>query len=48
MLEDNHLTEHRDPIGEVRARTVGDEGACNPIGRATILTNQSSPKASKD
>jgi hypothetical protein len=28
------------PMGEVRARTVGAEGVCNPIGRTTISTNK--------
>jgi len=39
MLTANHQTEHRDPNGEVRGRTVGDEGVCKPIGR-TISTKQ--------
>jgi hypothetical protein len=37
-----HWTEHGDPNREVRARTVGAEGVCNPIGRATISTSQTS------
>jgi hypothetical protein len=32
-------TEHRDPNGKVRARTVGAEGVCNLIG-STVTTNQ--------
>jgi hypothetical protein len=35
-----HWTEYRNPNGEVRARTAGAEGVCNPIGRITITTNQ--------
>jgi hypothetical protein len=38
-----HWTEHGDPNGEVRARTVGAEGVCNLI-RRTISTNQTPPK----
>jgi hypothetical protein len=38
-----HWTEHGDPDGEARARTVGAEGICNLIGR-TIPTNQVLPK----
>jgi hypothetical protein len=30
------------PHGGVRERTEGAEGVCNPIGRTTISTNQSS------
>jgi hypothetical protein len=30
---------HRDPNGEVKARTAGAEGVCNLIGR-TISTNK--------
>jgi len=33
-------TEYKDPIGEVRARTVGTEGVYNFIGRPKISTNQ--------
>jgi hypothetical protein len=33
-------TEHGDPNGEVRARSEGTEGICNPIGRTAISTNQ--------
>jgi len=40
----NHQTEHRDNNGEVRARTVGAEEVCNPIGRTTISTNQTPTK----
>jgi hypothetical protein len=43
MLTANHWTECRDPNGEVRARTEGVEGVCNPIGRTTISTNQTPP-----
>jgi hypothetical protein len=35
-----------DPIGGVRVRTEGPEGVCNPIGRTTILTNQT-PQSSQ-
>jgi hypothetical protein len=40
MLAAKHWTEHRDPNGRVRRRTEEAEGVCNPIGRTTILTNQ--------
>jgi hypothetical protein len=40
MLEAKPQTEYEDPNGGVRARTVGDEGVCNLIGRTTISTNQ--------
>jgi hypothetical protein len=33
----------RDPNGELRAKTEGAEGVCNPIGRTTISTNQNPP-----
>ena len=39
MLAANHWTDHGVPSGGVRERT---EGICNPIGRTTISTNQSS------
>jgi len=35
-----HWTEYGDPNGEVRTRTVGAEGVCNPIGRTTISSKQ--------
>jgi hypothetical protein len=35
-------SEHGIPNGGVRERTEGAEGVCNPIGRTTISTNQSS------
>jgi len=38
----NHWTEHGDPNGGVREKTEGAEGVCNPIGRTTISTNQTS------
>jgi hypothetical protein len=41
-----HRTEHRDPNGEVRARTKVAEGVCHPIGRTTVSTNQT-PQSSK-
>jgi hypothetical protein len=31
-----HQTEHGDPNREVRGKTEGAEGVCNPIGRTTI------------
>ena len=43
MCTAKHWTEHGDPNGEVRARTVGAEGVCNLIGRTTS-TNQASPE----
>jgi hypothetical protein len=39
ILTANHWTEPRDPSGRVR-ETEGAEGDCNPIGRTTISTNQ--------
>jgi hypothetical protein len=42
MLATDHWTENRVPNGGVRERTGGAEGVCNPIGRTTIWTNQSS------
>jgi hypothetical protein len=36
-------TEHGDPKGEVRARTVGAEGVYNPVEK-TITTNQTPQK----
>jgi len=41
MLETNHWTENRIPIGGVRERIKGAEDVCNPT-RTTIPTNQSS------
>jgi hypothetical protein len=41
LLEANHWTDYRVPNGEVREKTEGSEGVCNPLGR-TISTNQSS------
>jgi hypothetical protein len=41
MLTANHLTDHVVPNRGVRERTEGAEGACHPIGRRTISTNQS-------
>jgi hypothetical protein len=43
MLAANHWTEHGVPNRGVRERTEGDERVCNPIGRTTILTNQTPP-----
>jgi hypothetical protein len=40
----NHETEHKDLNGGVRGRTEGAEGVCIPIGRNTILTNQTPSK----
>ena len=39
MYTAKHWTEHGDPNGDVRARTVEAEGVCNLIG-ITIITNQ--------
>jgi hypothetical protein len=47
MLIAKHWTEHRDHNEGVRERTEGAEGVCNPIGRATISTNQN-PQSSQD
>jgi hypothetical protein len=44
MLAANNWTEHRDPSGGIRGKTEGAEGVCNPIGRTTISTNQTSPE----
>jgi len=33
MYTAKHWTEHGDPNGEVRARTVRTEGVCNLIGK---------------
>jgi hypothetical protein len=46
MFSANHLTDHRNPSGRVRGRTVGAEGVFNTTGR-TISINQN-PRASKD
>jgi hypothetical protein len=43
MLTTNYLTKHRDPNGEIRGRTEGAEGICNPIGRSTISTKPDPP-----
>jgi hypothetical protein len=43
MLVANHWTEHRDTNGGVGGRAEEAEGVCNPIGRVTILTNQTPP-----
>jgi len=40
MLAVNHWAEHREQNGEVRERTEGAEGVCNPIGRTITATNQ--------
>ena len=40
MYTVKHWTEHGDPNGKVRARTVVAEGVCNPIERTTISTNK--------
>jgi hypothetical protein len=37
-----------DPNRGFRERTEGAEGICNPIGRATISTNQTPPPPSRD
>jgi len=44
MVAVNHWTEQRNPIGEVREKTEGAEGVCNPIGRTTISTKQTPPE----
>jgi hypothetical protein len=43
MLAANHWIEHGMPSGGVREQTEGVEGVCKPIGRTTILTNQTPP-----
>ena len=43
MLVANHWTELGIPYGGVKERTEGAEGVCNPIGRTTISTKQTSP-----
>jgi hypothetical protein len=50
MLTANHWTEHGVPNGEVREKTEGAEGVCNPIGKTTISTNQNTttPRALRD
>jgi hypothetical protein len=40
MLAANYRTEHRDHNGRVKERNERAEVDCNPIGRATISTNQ--------
>jgi hypothetical protein len=40
MLAANHWTKHGLPNEEVRERTEGAGGVCNPIGKTTIETNQ--------
>ena len=40
MLLANRWTEHKVPNDGARERTEGAEGACSPIGRITIWTNQ--------
>ena len=42
MLTANQPTEHRDPNGGVWGSTEAAEGVCNPKGRTTIPTNQTS------
>jgi hypothetical protein len=43
MLSTSHWAEHRIPYGGVGERTEGAESVCNPIGRTTILTKQTTP-----
>ena len=45
MLTANSWTEHSVPNGGVRERTEAAEEVFNPIGRATILTNQTLQKS---
>jgi len=40
MLTDNHWTENSVPNGRVRESTEVAEGVCNPLGRTTISTKQ--------
>jgi len=48
ILVVNNWTEHGDSNRGVRERTGEAEGVCNPIGRTTILTNQTpSPQSSQ-
>jgi hypothetical protein len=42
MFTANHWTELGVRNGGVRGRTEGAEGVCNPKGRTTIATNQTS------
>ena len=42
MLTANHWTDHRALNGVVRKRTEVAEGVCNPTGRTTLSTSQSS------
>jgi hypothetical protein len=44
MLEANHWTACGLTNREIRERTEGDEGICNPKGRTTISTNQMPPE----
>jgi hypothetical protein len=46
MLAAHHQTEDSNPSGGVRGRTEEAEGVSNPIGRTTILTNQT-PQSSQ-
>jgi hypothetical protein len=43
MFAANHWTEHRTPMEDLGRKTKGTKGACNPIGRTTISTNQTPP-----
>jgi hypothetical protein len=43
MLAANHQTEHRGSNRGVTREIEGAEGVCNPIGRTTISTNQTTP-----
>ena len=40
IITANYWTDHWIPRGGVKEKTEGAEGVCNPIGRTTILTNQ--------
>jgi hypothetical protein len=46
MYTAKHQTDHGDPNGEVRARTVRAKWVYNLIGRTTISTNQN-PQSSQ-
>jgi hypothetical protein len=47
ILTINLWTEPRDPNGGVRERTEKAEGNCNPIGRTTISTNQTTQSSQR-
>jgi len=44
MITHKCWAEQGDTKGGVKERTEGAEGVCNPIGRTTIQTNQTTPE----